>query len=227
MTQPAVPLVLVHGGMNSSLAWAPILPLLKSSAIAIDLPGRGNNPGNLASITLDDAVATVLKEADGAGFDRFVLVGHSLGGVTITETAFRHPERVVSLVYVGALIPGPGQTAAELMGVPPLETMPVLGEDIAKALFGTGLSDEQWAEHYAELVPDAPGLMNATVSGYPQTPATYLSMTQDQPVPPALARQMVTNLPQVDFRVIEDAGHTVMISHPQLLADIVNEIAAG
>ena len=222
------PLVLVHGGMNSSLAWAPILPHLEAPAIAIDLPGRGKNPSDLATVTLDDSVATVLKEADAAGFDRFVLVGHSLGGVTITETAFRHPERVASLVYVGALIPGPGQTAAELMGVPPLEAMPVLGEDIAKALFGTGLTDEQWTAHYAELVPDAPGLMNATVSGYPhETPAAYLSMTDDQPVPPALARQMVTNLPQIDFRVIEDAGHTLMVSHPQLLAGILNEIAAG
>jgi pimeloyl-ACP methyl ester carboxylesterase len=222
------PLILVHGGMNSSLAWAPIVPHLEAPAIAIDLPGRGKNPSDLAHVSLDDAVATVLKEADAAGFDRFVLVGHSLGGVTITETAYRHPERISALVYVGALIPGPGQTAAELMGVPPLETMPVLGEDIAKALFGTGLSDEQWAAHYAELVPDAPGLMNATVSGYPrETPATYLSMTDDQPVPPALARQMVTNLPQIDFRVIDDAGHTLMVTHPQLLAGILNEIAAG
>jgi pimeloyl-ACP methyl ester carboxylesterase len=222
------PLVLVHGGMNSSLAWAPILPYLSAPAIAIDLPGRGKNPSDLAAVGLDDAVATVLKEADAAGFDRFVLVGHSLGGVTITETAYRHPERISALVYVGALIPGPGQTAAELMGVPPLETMPVLGEDVAKALFGTGLTDEQWTAHYAELVPDAPGLMNATVSGYPrETPATYLSMTDDQPVPPALARQMVTNLPQIDFRVIDDAGHTLMVTHPQLLAEILNEIAAG
>src|SRR5690348_1524445 len=75
------PLVLVHGGMNSSLAWAPVLPYLEAPAIAIDLPGRGKNPADLATVTLDDAVATVLKEADAAGFDRFVLVGHSLGGV--------------------------------------------------------------------------------------------------------------------------------------------------
>jgi pimeloyl-ACP methyl ester carboxylesterase len=222
------PIVLVHGGMNSSLAWVPVLPYLEAQALAIDLPGRGKNPADLATVTLDDAVATVLKEADAVGFDRFVLVGHSLGGVTITETAYRHPERIASLVYVGALIPGPGQTAAGLMDVPPLEAMPVLAADTAKALFSTGLTDEQWDEHYAELVPDAPALMNSTVSGYPlATPATYLSMTDDQPVPPALARQMVTNLPQVDFRTIDEGGHTLMITRPQLLAGILNEIAAG
>ena len=88
----------------------------------------------------------------------FVLVGHSLGGVTITETAVRHPERVAALVYVGALVPGPGQSAAEVMAGGPLEAMPVLPEDLAQALFGTGLDEDAWAEHYAALVPDAPGI---------------------------------------------------------------------
>jgi len=63
------------------------------------------------------------------------LVGHSLGGVTITETAWRHPERVAHLVYVGALVPGPGSCAAIIQtgaDWPSGELVPI-EEEIAKA----------------------------------------------------------------------------------------------
>lgn len=179
-------------------------------------------------MTLADCVEAVIADADAQGFDRFVLVAHSLGGVTITETAVQHPERIAALVYIGALIPGPGQSAAEVMTGGPVDPMPVLPEELARALFGTGLGDAEWAAHYAGLVPDAPGIINAHVSGYPTgIPITYVSMTLDQPVPPAIALQMVSNLgPGVDHRVIPDAGHTIMVTHPALVADILNGVAS-
>jgi pimeloyl-ACP methyl ester carboxylesterase len=225
-------IVLVHGGLHTAACWAPLLPLLDQPAIAVDLPGRGDNPADLASVTLDDCVATVLRKADEAGFDRFTLVGHSMGGITITETGFRHPERVAALVYVGALVPGPGESAGTLMTGEDMHTpdgaMSVMDETVSRALFGNDLSDEQWAEHVRGIVPDATGIFNARLTGYPAgIPITYVGMTEDQPVPPALADQMVANLgPGVDRRTIE-AGHTVMVSQPAALAAIVNEVAAA
>ena len=223
------PVVLVHGGMHGSWCWDPVLPFLTAHTVAVDLPGRGSRPADLAAVGLDDSVAAVLEDADRAGFDRFVLVGHSLGGVTITETAFRYPDRVAALVYVGALVPGPGQSPAGLLIGEPSVAMPVLAEDLARALFGTGMDDATWAAHYAQLMPEAPGLMNAVLSGYPAgMPITYVSMSLDQPVPPALAAQMASNLgPHAEHRVIADAGHTIMTTHPELLASIINDYAGG
>ena len=68
--------------------------------------------------------------------------------------------------------------------------------------------------------------MNARLSGYPSgVPVTYVNMSEDVPVPPALAEQMAANLgPDVQRRTI-DAGHTVMVSQPQALADIINGAA--
>ena len=223
--------VLVHGGMHGSWAWDPIVPLLEAPSVAVDLPGRGRRPVDLRGVTLDDCVTAVLEDADAAGFDRFVLVGHSLGGITLTETGFRHPDRIAHLVYVGALIPGPEQSGGQLMTGADVEgedgVLPILPEEIARVLFGNDLDDDQWAHHWEGLVPDALGIMNGRVTGYPKgIPITYVSMLQDQPVPPSLVEQMLPNLGgDVDVRTI-DAGHTVMVSQPHALAAILNEVVS-
>jgi len=220
-------IVLVHGGLHTSACWAPLLPLLTHPARAVDLPGRGSRPADLSSVGLDDCVAAVIDEADAGGFDRFALVGHSLGGVTITEVGYRYPDRVSQLVYVGALVPPPGSSASIVMTGADLETMDAMSEDLAKAMFGNDLTDAQWVEHFKAMVPDAVGIMNARISGYPSTiPIMYVNMSQDVPVPPALADQMIANLgPDVERRTI-DAGHTVMVSQPHALAEIINEVMA-
>lgn len=107
--------VLVHGGTCAADIWDDVLPMLAFPAVAVDLPGRGSNPADLATVSLDDCVTAVLDAADAAGFRQFALVGHSLGGVTITETGYRHPERVRSVIYLGALVPTTEVSAARLV----------------------------------------------------------------------------------------------------------------
>ena len=216
--------ILVHGGTHTSSCWEYVLPLLHAPARAVDLPGRGSRPADLSRVTLADCVEAVIDEADTAGFTRFALVGHSLGGVTITETAFLHSSRVSCLVYVGALVPPPGSSASILMTGAQMESMTPMSEETAKALFGNDLTEEQWAHHFKSIVPDAVGIMNAQLSGYPTgIPITYVNMSEDVPVPPALADQMAGNLgPGVERRSIA-AGHTVMVSKPDELAGIINE----
>jgi pimeloyl-ACP methyl ester carboxylesterase len=89
--------VLVHGANHCAACWDSVLAHLMAPAIAVDLPGRGSRPTTIEGVTLDDCVQVVIEPADQAGLDRSVLVGHSLGGMTVTETAWRHPERVARL----------------------------------------------------------------------------------------------------------------------------------
>jgi pimeloyl-ACP methyl ester carboxylesterase len=217
--------ILVHGGTHTSTCWEYLLPLLNGPARAVDLPGRGSRPADLSRVTLADCVEAVIDEADTAAFPRFALVGHSLGGVTITETAYLYPSRVSQLVYVGALVPPPGSSASVLMTGGQMDSMLPMSEDRAKTLFGNDLTDEQWAHHFKGIVPDAVGIMNAQLSGYPSgIPITYVNMSEDVPVPPALADQMAGNLGDGVERRTLAAGHTVMVSRPAELASIINEV---
>jgi pimeloyl-ACP methyl ester carboxylesterase len=158
------------------------------------------------------------------------LVGHSLGEVTITETAWHARARVAHLVYVGSLVPPPATSASIVMtGVDLPPAVPVLlDETLAKTLFGNDLTDQQWDGYWQESVPEAAGIMNARLSGYPVgVPITYISMSDDVAVPPALAEQMIGNLGADVGRRVLVAGHSVMASKPRELAAMINELSAG
>jgi pimeloyl-ACP methyl ester carboxylesterase len=70
--------------------------------------------------------------------------------------------------------------------------------------------------------------MNAGLSGYPQdVPITYISMTDDVPLPRARAEQMIANLGAGVRQRVLSGGHLVMASKPRKLAAAINELAAG
>lgn len=217
-------IVLVHGGFHSAACWSEVLAHLEGPAIAVDLPGRGACPANLATVTLQDCVAAVFDAAAAAGFNDFTLVGHSIGGVTITEAAQQNPVRVRHLVYVAGLIPSAEQSVAAMMSgadFPPGE-MPMIEEPIARELFGNDLDDEQWAAFWRTCVPETSAGLNARVSGYPRgVPTTYVSMTDDVAVPPGLAARMIEILgPHVHHRIL-GGGHSAFISRPVELTAVI------
>ena len=157
-------------------------------------------------MTLDDCVEAVIDSADRAGLGRFALVGHSLGGVTITETASRHPERVAGLIYVGAIVPAPGESAAVVRFGADLSAEPGMpNEDRCRTTMANDMSDEQWQAHWNTIVAEPAAIWNARLSGYPDgMPVTYVSMADDMGVPAPLAQQMMANIgADVDHRMMQ------------------------
>lgn len=222
--------VLVHGGCHGAWCWDPVRPLLEHPSVAVDLPGRGNRPARGVPVTLDLCVDAVIEDADAAGFSRFVLVGHSMGGLTITETANRHPDRVDHLVYVAALALPPGETvldhyfpdgdAATLQD--PGGVMPLPDESLAHQLFSGDLDPDEFAAIYRQCVPEVIGLLTAAVSGYGSgVPATYLRCTRDRGVSKEATGEMVARLEPIAMEEL-DSDHDVMLSHPELLARFLN-----
>jgi pimeloyl-ACP methyl ester carboxylesterase len=224
--------VLVHGGMHDSSCWQLTLPRLETPAIAVDLPGRGARPMNGERVTFTRCAEAVLADADTAGFGRFLLVGHSMGGFTISTVGLEAPDRVARLVYVGALAPPIGVTTATVFGLPERddvaddEMQHPMPEEVSRAMFANDMDDEQWAIARQSLVPEPLSMFHEAMRAYPTGIATtYLKMLHDQPVPPARADEMIQQLgPDVDVRTI-DAAHNVMLSQPALVASILDELA--
>jgi pimeloyl-ACP methyl ester carboxylesterase len=91
-------------------------------------PDRYETPPGLTDLRLENFADSFLRDVDTAGFDRFVLVGHSMGGLTISEVARREPDRVEHLVYVSCIVPREGESAMQALPPTLLDTPPDLVE---------------------------------------------------------------------------------------------------
>jgi pimeloyl-ACP methyl ester carboxylesterase len=215
-----------------------MLAHLSGPAIAVDLPptsmrggpGRNDVPAGIDALHLADFADAVLVAADGAGFDRFVLVGHSLAGLTICEVARRAPERVARLVFVSALVPPEGASALDAM--PPEIIGRVSGgltEDTIVHMFCNDLDESQTRFVLDHVGGDVVQVMVEPVTRLgipPELSMTYVRLKQDQALPPAAQDASIAALeamPGVTVDIVDlDTGHNVMIGHPAELAAVID-----
>jgi pimeloyl-ACP methyl ester carboxylesterase len=219
--------VLVHGAWVGGWMWERVLPLLAARGIeahAVDLPSCGAGAESGAGLHGDAAaVREVLDRVQG----EIVLCGHSYGGMPITEAAAGH-ERVRRLLYLCAFMPAEGQSLLGLFGgaVPSFwrirDDLSVVAE-----LDESAVSD---------LDPDAramfaTGRVPQSLLAYTQPPAgiawrdiasTYAVCTEDQSLPVELQRELAERATEI---VELPTGHRPMLTHPELVADLLTRLA--
>ena len=106
--------VLIHGGWHGAWCWDRVAARLRKArhtVTAPDLPAHGADRTPVEAVSLASYVRTVTDVLDAAP-DPVVLVGHSIGGMTISQAAEARPERVRTLVYLSALVMADGETAS-------------------------------------------------------------------------------------------------------------------
>jgi pimeloyl-ACP methyl ester carboxylesterase len=104
----ATPVLALHGWLDNALSFAPLRGHFETlDPVCIDFPGHGESPPRPDSCRyhFDDYVFDVLAAADALGWERFHVVGHSLGGAVASVLAAACPERVRSLSVIEGLGP--------------------------------------------------------------------------------------------------------------------------
>lgn len=218
--------VLVHGGFVDGSGWREVYDLLTADGFAVSVVQN-------QTLSLESDVETtrdVLDLQDGPA----ILVGHSYGGVVITE-AGRH-ERVAGLVYIAAFAPDTGESVNALIADPPpgAPVPPILPPQNG-FLF---LDREQFADSFAadvpaELaafmadsqVPWGVEALNGAVGepAWRDKPSWYLVATDDRMIPPPAQRFMSE---RAGATVVEAPGsHSIYVSQPRAIADLVAQAA--
>ena len=239
--------VLVHGSAHGSWCWDRIVPLLRErghKVTAVDLPGNGHDDTPLADVTLETYAEYLCGELD-AQDGPSVLVGHSLGGISISRTAELRPNRVAVLVYLTALLlengdsfTGAASTDADEVRRA-LETRAswniaddlshvVYKPDLAQHRFYNDCTLEDLAWCKSMLVPQPVGPLVSTMrisdDNFGRVPRVYIECALDNAVLPEHARKMYTALPCAE--VIEmQAGHSPFLSGPEELARHLDGLA--
>jgi pimeloyl-ACP methyl ester carboxylesterase len=221
---PAV--VLVHGGFVDGSGWEDVYRILTKDGYAVSVVQN-------ATVSLSDDVATT-KRVIAAHNGPVVLVGHSYGGVVITEAG--NDSKVAALVYIAAFVPDSGESVATLIKDPPpgAPVPPILPPQdgylaLDKAKFAASFAGDvgrEKAEFMANSqVPWGVEALGGAVSqpAWRKKPSWYLVATEDKMIPPPAQRLMSK---RAGATVVEVKGsHSVYVSQPEAVAALIDKAA--
>jgi pimeloyl-ACP methyl ester carboxylesterase len=112
--------VLVHGAWGGNQSYELTTRDLEAAGhtvLATTLRGLGTRQAELhPGITLTDHIDDVCQQVEQAGFERFILAGHSYGGMVITGVAARLGDRIDAICYIDAFLPGHGESLWDITG---------------------------------------------------------------------------------------------------------------
>ncbi len=218
--------VLVHGAFADGSSWHRVAPILQEAGLEVIAV---QNP--LDSLEGDVAFTVrAIERAEGP----VVLVGHSWGGVVITEAGDH--DKVQSLVYVAAYAPEEGQSLLDVAEAYPAPAgIKSLVADEAGYLHLPAAAVAEWFAQ--DLTPAetafmtvSQGALNSAALKQPvskaswqEKPVFYAISGQDHMTPSQLQRNLAKKLNATTIEV--DASHASMLSQPNAIAELIIEAA--
>ena len=228
MNALAPSIVLVHGGFVDGSGWEGVHEILSNEGWDVTVV---QNP---TTSLVDDVAAT--KRAVAAQKGQSILVGHSYGGVVVTEAGT--DPKVAGVVYIAAFAPDRGESVASLIKDPPpgAPVPPILPPqdgflllDKAKfaASFAADVTPAKAAFMAASQVPWGLDALNGAVTSpaWKTKPSWYLVAQDDHMIPPPAQRAMAQ---RAGSTVVEVPGsHAVYVSQPRAVADLIAKAATA
>jgi pimeloyl-ACP methyl ester carboxylesterase len=221
-------IVLVHGGFVDGSGWEGVYNILKKDGYKVLVV---QNP----TYSLADDVAVTKRVIATAGGE-VILVGHSYGGVVVSEAG--NDPKVIGLVYIAAFAPDRGESVASLIANPaPGAPVPPILPPIDGYLF---LDREKFAGSFAaDVRPDRAAFMAdsqvpwgvealqgaVSVPAWRSKPSWYLVASDDKMIPPEAQRAMGT---RAKAKMTEAPGsHAIYVSSPEKVASVIVGAAKG
>ena len=218
--------VLVHGGFVDGSGWQGVYDLLKADGFNVSVVQN-------QTLSLESDVETthnVLDQQDGPA----ILVGHSYGGVVVTESGMH--DKVAGLVYITAFAPDRGESVSSLIKdpppgapvppiLPPQDGFLVLDREKFAESFAADLPAELATFMADSQVPWGLEALNGTISepAWRSKPSWYLVASDDRMIPPPAQRAMSE---RAGSTVTEAAGsHSIYVSQPRATADLIEQAA--
>jgi len=219
-------IVLIHGGFVDGSGWQPVYKILTGEGFNVRVV---QNP----TLSLADDVA-VTKRAIASADGQVILVGHSYGGVVVTEAG--NDPKVKGLVYIAAFAPDRGESVSSLIAnpapgapvppiLPPQDGFLFLDRSKFAASFAADVEPELAAFMADSQVPWGVEALAGAVSNpaWRSKPSWYLVTTDDKMIPPPAQRSMAQ---RAESKVVETAAsHSVYVSKPKVVAELIARAA--
>lgn len=237
-------ILLVHGSFHNAECWDHLAPHLEECGLevhAITLGGHRGNPRPAAEVNMQTYGQDVIDCAMRLSAPP-LLIGHSMGGLVISQAAERQPDLFSAMIYLAAFVPTPGRVSA--MDLAPISEgmmVALAGElrtnpsevvsfpkDAARDVFYNGCSPNLQDEALARLSPQP---LAASVDSVETSRARlgsvrkhYIECLRDQALPLTSQRTMQANADFDSIRAL-DSDHSPFFSMPGELADAIAKIA--
>jgi pimeloyl-ACP methyl ester carboxylesterase len=221
-------IVLVHGGFVDGSGWEEVYKILKKDGYGVSIVQK-------PTISLADDVA-VTKRALATQKGPVILVGHSYGGVVITEAG--NDPKVAGLVYIAAFAPDKGESVSSLIRnpppgapvppiLPPQDGFLFLDRTKFHASFAGDVDADQAAFMADSQVPWGVAALDGAITdaAWKTKPSWYLVATEDKMIPPSAQRSMSK---RAGSTVVEVAGsHAIYMSQPNAVTKLIESAARG
>lgn len=233
--------VFVHGACHGAWCWDKLIPYLEKAGhkgIALDLPAHGLDKTPVKGLTRQHYVDRVLQTID-AVQQPVVLVGHSLGGLTVSEVAEQRPDGINVLVYLTAALIHNGESWPEVVArnepsmlasnvsLSPDEMTATVNLAKVKEIFYADCFEEDVERAKELLVPEPVGpraeIMRISNQRFSRVPRVYIECLQDNAIRPSFQKHMYTVIPCKKVYKM-NTSHSPFLSAPAELATILGEV---
>ncbi|GMK49059.1 esterase [Paenibacillus glycanilyticus] len=235
--------VFVHGSWHGAWCWDKIIfPLQEEGhrVITFDLPGHGLDKTPVNQVTLKDytdRLCTILDNEE----EKVILVGHSMAGLVISQTAEYRPEKIQTLVYLCAYLPKNGQSLIQiaqsekkeddspsLVVISEDQTFLSLNDELIRYSFYGDCSDQDVTKAREKLClePFSPFVTPVTLTekNFGSLPRVYIETLKDKAISLNLQRKMYSE--SLCKAIISlDSDHSPFYSQPHILAYHLKNIA--